>query len=62
MAAQFAVFLPGVAHPLHQTVLVDPLDASGADAGMEQWPIGLRLAAANPTDVALHDLAWWWCC
>lgn len=54
VAAQLAVLLPRVAHPLHQAVLVDPLDAARADARMEERPVGLGLAAAHPADVALH--------
>lgn len=62
MAAQLAVLLPGVAHPLHQAFLVDPLDAAGADARMEEGTVRQTLRPAHaadvrPAPVALHHRA-----
>uniref|UniRef100_A0A2M4D6L0 Putative secreted protein n=1 Tax=Anopheles darlingi TaxID=43151 RepID=A0A2M4D6L0_ANODA len=54
VAAQLAVLFARVAHPLHEAVLVDPFDASGADARMKKRSIGLRLTATHSTNVALH--------
>ena len=51
MIAEFAEFLFRISEPLKEAFLVDVLDGAGADAGVEQGPVGGPLAAANPTDV-----------
>lgn len=56
MTAQLAVLLARVAHPLREAVLVDPLDAAGADARVEERPVRLALATAHSTDIALRQI------
>lgn len=56
MAAQFAVLFARVAHPLRQTVLMDPFDTARADARVEQLPVGRSLATAHPANVALRKI------
>lgn len=51
MSAQLAVLLAGVAHPLDEALLVDPLDAARADARVEEGTVGQALRAAHPADV-----------
>ena len=49
--AEFAEFLFRISEPLEETFLVDVLDGAGADAGVEQGPVGGPLATAHPTNV-----------
>lgn len=48
VAAQLAVLLARVAHPLHQALLVDPLDAARADAGVEEGAVRDALRTTDP--------------
>ena len=41
-----------VPEPLEEAVLVDELDGAGADAGVEEGPVGGPLAAAHAANVA----------
>jgi hypothetical protein len=51
VAAELAELLLGVPQPLHEAVLMDPLDAARADARMEERSVGGGFAPAHPTDV-----------
>ena len=51
VAAQLAELLLGVPQPLQQAVLVDELDGAGADAGVEEGPVGSPLAATHAANV-----------
>jgi hypothetical protein len=55
VAAQLAILLARVAHPLHQALLVDPLDAARADARVEEGSVGEPLRAAHATDVGARQ-------
>lgn len=52
MAAQLADLLPRVAHPLHQALLMYPLDRARADARVEQRAVRGRLGSAEPAEVS----------
>lgn len=52
VAAKLAELFARVPHPLHETFLVDPLDAAGADARVEEGPLRLGLGAAHPANVS----------
>ena len=52
VAAELAKLLLGVPQPLEEAVLVDELDGAGADAGVEEGPLGGALAPTHATNVS----------
>ena len=51
VVTEFTKFFLAVFEPLHQALLVDELDAPGADAGVEQGSVCSPLAPADSADI-----------
>lgn len=56
VAAKLAILLSGIPHPLHEALLVDPLDGPSAYARVKERPVWQTFGSTYPANVASIDV------